>query len=127
MFQESLKNTTIKGVTLLGISSAAGVGFWPVGIVSIIVSKDYAQSDFKTTFDKAYLAALKTLGSSGLVLRESKEIGALKATVQNHNVLVKIANNPDNTVTIVVSARKHIFAQPEFARGILYQISEKLN
>ncbi len=123
---EAMKPTAIKGAKIYGVATILGAGFLPVGIAGTLLGKDSAQAEFGVSFERVYQTALDILGKDGTITSASKTDGAIKADVSGHNVTVKVTNLEQGKTEIVIAARKLLIPRPEAARGILYQIQQKL-
>lgn len=127
MIKESLKRTTIKGAAVVGISAAAGVGFWPVGVASVVMGKDSASASFKADSDKVYQTCLAALEKTATVRSKNKDKGIIKVKLQGYHSIVQVEKNKDGTTRVTVSARKLLLPRPQFARELLYDISQNLH
>lgn len=127
MVQKSLEKTAIKGSAFLGVLSASGAGLLPLGITAIIVSKDSAQVNFKSSFDKVYDASLEIIRQKGRITSANKQDGLIKAELAGHSVVFKVAKVNASNTKIRISSRKTFLPKAEFSRDLLYQVSERLH
>jgi hypothetical protein len=129
MLQEAMTNTAIKGAAIYGVITVAGMSFWPVGaavVVASLAGKDSASADFNTSPEDLYRTGIKTIDKIGSIDGTDQEKGEIKANVQGYDVAVKIKKTDEETTKMTVSARKLLTPQPDFAKSVLYQISENL-
>jgi len=129
---ESLSRTAIKGALIYGAASMAGISLTgpvalPIGATMIFTGKDSRKAIFEATYDKVFKAALSTLKDMSASVYENKEIGVIRASVDNSNVKLKITEEKDDKVTVAISARKYFIPRPKIAGGILYQIAQEIN
>lgn len=124
---EPMKAAGIKGASIYGVSSLAGVGIFPVVVAATLVGKDSAQADFDNTFDRVWKISLDVLGSSGKIKKEDRANSIISAEVDSISVSVRLKRVSDKTTQVIVSARKNLFPKPRIASGILYRISEALS
>lgn len=122
----SMRNTTIKGAAIYGVATLLGTAVLPVGVASVFVGKDSAQSELKIDYDTAFDAALSILKDRGKVSKDNKESGVIKGTSSGCKIAIKVERSENNAVKITVSARKMLLPKPKIAGGILHSIEETL-
>lgn len=123
---EALKSTRIKGSVLYTAATVLGVGFIPVGVAGALISKDSVSADFKIDYEKSYNEILALIKQIGKVVSEDKEGGLIKAKVRGSGIAIKITKELQEKIRVKVSARKFFIPKLHIARGVLYQISERL-
>lgn len=123
---EGIKPTAIKSAAVYGAAAFFGVGLIPVGVATVLLGNDVADSNYGKNFDQVYRAAVEILTQSGTNVAESKDKGAIKATVDGCGVTIRIDEGFPGRTKVSVSARKFLIPRPDVAKGILYKLSEKL-
>jgi len=123
---EAMKPTAIQGAKVYGAAALLGVGFLPAGIAGTLIGKDSGRDEFSVDYKKAFGASRDILKKSGEFLSGDEQSGILKANVNGNSVTVRVTKRDVGKTEIIVSARKFMIPQPEAARGILYQIGERL-
>ncbi len=126
ILSEPLKQTAIKSAKIYAASAVLGVGFLPAGVALTLLGKDSAKETFDTGFNNAYAVSLSILEKSGSVTEKNKETGIIKAAVNKNDVTVRIEQKTPRSVEITVSAKRLLLPKPEIAKGILYDISDKI-
>ncbi len=124
LLREAMSKTAIRGAVVYGLATAAGAGFWPVGVAAIIVGKDSSSGNFQVTAARAYQSSLEVIKSLGRITSQDKK-SRIEAEVEGYRVKVLITPNPDKTTQINVTARKFLIPRPNFAKNLLYRISER--
>lgn len=122
----SLQQTALKGAAIYGAATLAGAALPPVAVASVLVGKDSAVAEFPITMTEAFAAGKALLAEMGEVTVEDPEAGILKAKVQGSDVAMKIVATPDRTMKVTASARKLLIPKPEIARGIIRELTDKL-
>jgi len=126
MLQDAMTETAIKGAAVLGIATAAGITFWPVGVAAVVISKDSAQGEFLQNTETVYEAAVSTLEKIGKIEFKNQEKGVIKGKSKGYSLTVKISGKQEGTTKVNVSARELLLPGPKYAQSVLYQISEKI-
>lgn len=127
ILSESLKKTAIEGARVYAASAIMGVGFLPAGVAITLLGKDNATQVFKMPFDKTFDASLKAMTSLGTIKNDDRTNGIISANMADKtNITIRISTTADNSTEVSVSAKKFILPKPEIAKGILFEISEKL-
>ncbi|MCM8763097.1 MAG: hypothetical protein NC936_05775 [Candidatus Omnitrophica bacterium] len=122
----SLQAAGIKGAAIYGAATLAGVAALPVGLGVVLLGKDYAQQDFRVSWDKLFKVSKDILMKRGKVSREDINAGLIDAEVDGASVTVRLKAISGHLTQITISARKYLLPKPEIASGILYQITERL-
>lgn len=123
---EATKSTAIKGLSMYGLNALLGVGFVPVGVVSVLTSKDHAKAELDMDVDNLYQLSLEVIKSKGEVINEEKESNTIKANVKGASVVIKIDKLEGDRSSMTVSARKLMIPNAQLAESILYQISQQI-
>lgn len=129
VFHEALGETAIKGAAVLGITTIAGVAFWPLGVAVVAVGRDSTSAEFEITPEEAFRKCIKTIDELGkrTKTKEGEENLIVRAIIEDHNVIVKISEAGEKGCRIDVYARKYFLPMPHFASTVLYQISENIH
>lgn len=123
---ETLKPTAIQSAKVYAASAILGVGFLPAGVAITLMGNDSAKQSFDVNFDKAYSVSLSLLQESGIIKAENKDTGIIRAVVNKIDITVYVKKLTDKTTEVKVSAKRLILPKPEIAKGMLLQISDKL-
>lgn len=126
ILQQAIENTAIKGAAAYGIIAAAGVTFWPAGAAIVVLGKDSASASLKVGDGTLFNAAVKTLEGIGKVNFKDEKKGTINATSKGFIISVKIVKKDEKGSNITVSARKLVIPSSDYAKSVLYQISEEL-
>ncbi|MDP2653760.1 MAG: hypothetical protein Q8Q08_06985 [Candidatus Omnitrophota bacterium] len=123
---ETMKSTAIKNSVVYGAASFFGWGKLPVKMVNSLLAKDETAMDFDAGYDKVYEACLEAVKSRGLLVREDRNTGMIKARVEGAVVAVRVAKITRSRVNVTVSARKLFVPKPQVAGGVLYVIEQRV-
>lgn len=123
---ESFKLTTIKGAEVYGVATLVGVAALPVGVASVLISRDSAKADFDTNYGQAFRVSLEAMDDLGDIIKAAEQAGYIKGQIHGIEVVIKISKNTERKINIAVSARKYMLPKPNIAEGVLYEISQKL-
>jgi len=129
IMSEPLKHTAIQGAKIFAAQAILGAAFLPAGVAVTLTGKDSAQQGFDLPYDKVYDAARATLQAMtdrATIKNENKEKGTIVALVDKNDVTLRIDRVTDRSTQITVSARRLFLPKPEVARGVIYQISQRL-
>ena len=123
---ETLKQSAIKGALIYGAAAVTGVALLPVGAAVMLAGKDDAEEEFKTGYNRVFDEAAKAVQELGEITDQDKESGFIKAKVDGNDVTVDIIKSERGVVSVKTQARKYFMPNLKAARGVLYQIEEKL-
>ena len=126
ILKEALTKAAVQNAAIYGITAVSGVGFWPAAAAVVVVGNDSASMKFNNPPDEVYNAAVKTLESIGKIERKDPEKRIIKAASKGNSVEVKIISKDEQTSKVIVSSRKLLYPMPDFAKSVLYQISENV-
>ena len=126
ILSESLKGTAIQSAKVYAASTILGVGFLPAGVAITLLGNASGRQSFDKSLEAVYQASLAILKQMGEVTEERKGEGLIKALINKVDVTVKIENLTQKTTQVVVTAKRLLLPKPEIAKGVLYEISEKL-
>ncbi|MGB2660834.1 MAG: hypothetical protein WBD04_00420 [Candidatus Omnitrophota bacterium] len=126
ILREALTKAAIQNAAVYGVTAVSGVGFWPATAAIIVVGNDSAGMEFKNPPDEVYNAAVKTLETIGKVAAKDPKKRIIKAASKGNSVEVKILSKDEQTSKVIVSSRKLLYPMPDFAKSVLYQISENI-
>ncbi len=123
---EPMKQAAIKGGAIYGIAAVSGVGLVPVAAGAVLTGKDSASAEFNADFQKVYEVSLGALQGLGEVSTQDAKAGTLTGKIKGNSVAVKITEKSPGVATVVVSAKKYLIPNAKIARGLLYEITQKL-
>lgn len=123
---ETLKHTAIKSAMIYGAAAITGVALLPVGAAVVLTGKDDAQDEFKISPASAFDVSFKAMEELGEITDHDKESGFIKAKVDGNDVSVDLIKTDGGKVLIKAQARKFFIPNLKIARGVLYQIEEKI-
>jgi len=123
---EAIKPTAIKTAGIYGSAVFVGDQYIPPVVKNLLTSKNYAEAEFTSGYDRAYKVCLETIKSQGQVSKENKPTGEIKAIVNGNDVSVTVSKTFDNKVQVIVKASKFLIPQTAAASEILFKLSEKL-
>ena len=89
LLTEAMKQTTIKGAAIYGVSAILSVGFLPAGVVGALIGKDSSRSEFKEDYEKVYNVSLEVIKQMGKLLSENRN-GRGKAILFKYNMNAEI-------------------------------------
>ena len=124
---QALGPSMVEGAKLYATAAILGVGFLPAGVAGVLLGKDNVSQEFTDNLDTVYKTALMVIKQQrGETKTEDKAKSSIRARMDGHDVIVKLEQLPNHHIKVSVSARKLLLPKPEFAGGLLYEISQKL-
>ncbi|MBF0386107.1 MAG: hypothetical protein HQL27_09615 [Candidatus Omnitrophica bacterium] len=117
---EAMGPAGIKGAAIYAAATVLGVGFLPVGIVAVLVSKDTVSQELDVNYEKVYESANASIQYLGEFISEVKDKGIIKCKIAKSDVNVELTKISEAKTKISISARKPI------AEGLLYDIVERI-
>ncbi len=124
---QALGPSLLEGTKIYAAAAILGVGFLPAGVAGVLLGNDDATQDFTEDINKVYSAMLSVIQQqNGKLKSENKDRGIIKAQISGYDVAIKIEPGINRHVKVGISARKLLLPKADFARGLLYQLSEQL-
>ena len=117
----------LKGAGIMGAATIAGVGFLPIGILTVVVAKDSASQTFMMDSSRVFDKTQEFLRQTGELKVVDKMKGTLEASVQGHLVRVSLKELPGRMTQVTLKARKLLIPKPRFAAGLLYQLDQRID
>ena len=123
---QALGRTALREAGIYAAATFLGVGFLPAGVLGVIAASDHTSTEFSVDSRKLFDTSVRFIKEKGLLEKTDQTQGLISGKVQGAEVKIKLEKLSLWKTRMTVSARKHFFAQREFAGGIIYQISQLL-
>ncbi len=123
---EPMKAASIKNAGIYGAAMMTGVAVLPVAVAATFIGKDNVQQNVDASFKHLYETSLKVAKRMGTVTEDDASNGVIKADINGTMVTVMLRKGAGKETEITISARKYMLPKLDIAKGVLYQILDKL-